>query len=563
MKNITTIQETNEAAVAVQDDPACQASPNGLPPQATLAETAIVPTVRKQSSLTFDGVELTDPVEMDNDQLADIVISGVKKFWRIVPYVITLKQRFRDGERDSKNRLKEPIKGCHSWLEFSTKKCDRTPEGIAKAISRHTPQLTDGDPTSPPKPRPAPPWSKTEDGTQIYTAVSALHKAVRDGDEAAAVYWIKQLYFADRKVWKQLHVFAVEDIGLGDLSVKQHMLELEKAAEKCKNDGRHSDLLHVINAVLICCRAKKSRAADNAILWLNENPTWKPADEKEIAALAETDAPQPVIPDKVFDQHTTEGRKKGRKGKAGLEHFKNEAAVLTNESDVAPWQPPVIDIVPAEPPTVTAAETAIAKVYIIRRKADGAIWMSGRLFITAKQWGNTFNPLSGALFESPDDSELKKVLRTEQRFCKKHQRPFDAANYELVEVKATFNLTPVAPTVQPEPPKPTKKRKATKQAAEPPKPKTKQAKNEKKMEAVIDELRRIDSILEVAPVDNEFGAYVDKSNYKLLDKQERLKKKLELLEKAVEAEESDDQPSKETEEKMQARLQTEYEAAPL
>lgn len=76
--------------------------------------------------------------------------------------------------------------------------------------------------------------------------------------------------------------------------------------------------------------------------------------------------------------------------------------------------------------------------------------------------------------------------------------------------------------------------------------KTKQSKNKNKLEAVIHELSRIDSILDAAPVDDEFGAYVDKSNYKLLDKQEKLKKKLELLEKAVDAEESDNGPTEET-----------------
>ena len=54
----------------------------------------------------------------DNDQLADLVIDGVKKFRRYIPLIIELKKRFDDGKRNSDNRLKEPIKGCHSWEEF-------------------------------------------------------------------------------------------------------------------------------------------------------------------------------------------------------------------------------------------------------------------------------------------------------------------------------------------------------------------------------------------------------------------------------------------------------------
>jgi hypothetical protein len=296
-----------------------------------------------------------------------------------------------------------------------------------------------------------PPWSaKTADETLIDEATSAIQKAVRDGDEAAAVYWIKQLYYADRKVWKKLNVIATEDIGVADLSVKHHILELEEAAEKCKNDSRHSDLLHVINAVLICCRAKKSRAADNAIIWMNENPTWKPADEKEIAALAETDAPQPVIPDKVYDMHTGKGRRLGR----GMEHFKKEAAVLTNESDVAPWQPPVINVTPVAQPTVTAT------FFVIRRKSDAKFYTHGDRYAdqvelaagkhAAEEWSVTL-------------VDLDKICH---------------GDHEIVEVEATYKLTPTTPTEPqptPEALKPTKKHKTKKQTAELPIPNAEQA----------------------------------------------------------------------------------------
>jgi hypothetical protein len=189
---------------------------------------------------------------------------------------------------------------------------------------------------------PLPPWrAKTPDGTQVNIAVSAAQKAVRDGDEQAGVYWIRQLYFTNAqglcriKVWKKLHIFAAEEIALGDLSVKTHLLELETAAGKCK-DERNSDLLHVIEGMMICCRAEKSRATDNAILWMNENPTYKPPISEEIKRLAE-DMTQPAIPDKVYDKHTVKGRQMGR----GDEHFKNVAAVLSNPSDVAPFAPTV------------------------------------------------------------------------------------------------------------------------------------------------------------------------------------------------------------------------------
>lgn len=153
-----------------------------------------------------------------------------------------------------------------------------------------------------------------------------------------------------------------------------------------------------------------------------------------------------MIPDKVFDQHTAEGRKKGRTGEAGLEHFKNEAAVLTNESDVAPWQPPIIGVTPIATPTVTAT------FYVIRRKSDGKFYAHGDRYANqvelaanehaAKEWSATLTDLDS--------------------ICH--------GDFEVVEVEATYNLTAVAPSEPPptpEGPKPTKKTKEAKPSMSP------------------------------------------------------------------------------------------------
>lgn len=184
--------------------------------------------------------------------------------------------------------------------------------------------------------------AKTVHNWDVDVAVSAAQKCVRDGDEGKGCYWIRELYWTnDQKlspinIWKKLFIFYGEEIGLADLSIKTHLLEFEQLAEKVK-DGRHSDLLYVINAMMLLCRAKKSRAADNAILWFEENPTYVPPTPEKIEYYATADLPTPVIPDKVYDKHTA----KGRKMKRGLDHFLKEAAVLTNESDIAPFQAPV------------------------------------------------------------------------------------------------------------------------------------------------------------------------------------------------------------------------------
>lgn len=272
-----------------------------------------------------------------NEELAQKVIDGVRLAKLTAEDSLELRDRF------AKLKKNEDILGyqrnqwekfCKEKLGMSAQTARRWIRETCKAIGRPTPgSKHDG---SKKRSRALPPWTaKTPDGTLVDVARSAAQKAVRDGDEQAGIYWIKQLYLADRKVWKALSIFAIEEIGIADLSVKTHVLELEKLAEACK-DERNSDLLHVITAMTICCRAKKCRAADDAAIWYNEHPTFTMPTPEEVKNLAKTDLPQPTIDDKVFDRHTTKGRKMGR----GMEHFKAEGAQLQNKSNVIPFVPP-------------------------------------------------------------------------------------------------------------------------------------------------------------------------------------------------------------------------------
>ncbi len=297
-----------------------------------------------------------EPSKLDasitNEELARQVIVGVRSARLTADELWELRERF------AKLKKNEDILGYHrnQWEKFcngklgmSAQTARRWIRETCKALGKPTPgskhngsanrTVKDADGnriTKDGKPFPPPPWSaKTPDGTPVDVARSAAQKAVRDGDEQAGIYWIKQLYLSDRKVWKALSIFAVEEIGIADLSVKTHVLELEKLAEACK-DERNSDLLHVITAMTICCRAKKCRAADDAAIWYNEHPTFTLPTPQEVTSLAKTDLPKPTVDDKVFDRHTTKGRKMGR----GMEHFKTEGAQLQNRSNVIPFVPP-------------------------------------------------------------------------------------------------------------------------------------------------------------------------------------------------------------------------------
>jgi len=204
------------------------------------------------------------------------------------------------------------------------------------SLATTVPTPTVPEPTPQPEKRQMPPWAqKTPDGTSVEEANSFFQKFIRRGDELAAGYWIRQLYYADRKVWKKLFILCSEDVGLADLSIDKHVLELEQIAEKCK-DERHSDLLMVMKATMLICRAEKSRAVDNAIIYYNQHPTWKPPTDAEIEHLAHGDLPRPEIPDAFYDMHTTAGRRMGR----GIDHFLAEGAMLSNESDVVGFVAP-------------------------------------------------------------------------------------------------------------------------------------------------------------------------------------------------------------------------------
>jgi hypothetical protein len=291
-----------------------------------------------QNDALATTVEPSKPdASITNEELAQRVIVGVRSAKLTAEDLLKLRERFsklKKAENILGYRLSQWEKFCDEKLGMSSQTARRWIRETCKAIGKPTPGTKhDGSKN---RTGALPPWSaKTPDGTPVDLARSAAQKAVRDGDEQAGIYWIKQLYLADRKVWKALSIFAVEEIGIADLSVKTHVLELEKLAETCK-DERNSDLLHIITAMTICCRAKKCRAADDAAIWYNEHPTYTMPTPQEVKNLANTNVPQPTIDDKVFDRHTTKGRKMGR----GMEHFKAEGAQLQNKSNVMPFVPP-------------------------------------------------------------------------------------------------------------------------------------------------------------------------------------------------------------------------------
>jgi hypothetical protein len=94
------------------------------------ASPAIVkPTVHEQSSQTVV------PINQAAEDLADDVIAGVKKISTILDKIVLLFEMFDEGERDSHNRLKVPIKGCYTKQEFCDRWLDRNIRTIQKTLA--------------------------------------------------------------------------------------------------------------------------------------------------------------------------------------------------------------------------------------------------------------------------------------------------------------------------------------------------------------------------------------------------------------------------------------------
>lgn len=110
---------------------------------------------------------LGDPAQMTTDALVTVVIDGVQKIRSLLPYIAALKSRFDDGQRDSANRLVNPINGCHSWRDFCVTHLDRAPQTIGRAFAPAKQPLV--------KPAPEPTDQPIAEYKSLIDAVPAVH----------------------------------------------------------------------------------------------------------------------------------------------------------------------------------------------------------------------------------------------------------------------------------------------------------------------------------------------------------------------------------------------------
>ncbi len=287
----------------------------------------------------FPNPEPIAPEKMDTETLTAFVKSNAKdlavRSESLKPYYLELRSRIPQKEWD---------KLCKTLFGRTRRAIDYWLAGGNPVSKRkgHKPQYA----------------SPTPDGHNNMEARSALQKEVRrclpdekilkklrkeikacneaddtipDGilqlHEQNAAYWVEQLYFAGGNIWKKIYTMMHEDIGLADKGVWDEIRKVEQDAKILK-DGVGGDLNAVHNALLLLCRSKKSRCADNIALFLRQNPTWRPrpVTEADIAAARKAAKVKREVPDYAKDMHTRDGKRRGR----DVEFFLKEGTKLGN-----------------------------------------------------------------------------------------------------------------------------------------------------------------------------------------------------------------------------------------
>lgn len=162
---------------------------------------------------------------------------------------------------------------------------------------------------------------KTPSGYDLRMVRSALQKSIRYGLEEKAIFWAQEMVLGGyvNYLVKTLAVILSEDIGWASpplYSAVQSNLVFLKAMLDKKEKFEFGP--SVSAAVLMMCRARKTRAADNA---------WQFILEKKKAGF------RLPIPDYARDEHNSEGRALGRSWKFWVRIgsvLKNKA----NESEI-------------------------------------------------------------------------------------------------------------------------------------------------------------------------------------------------------------------------------------
>jgi hypothetical protein len=173
---------------------------------------------------------------------------------------------------------------------------------------------------------------------------SVLQKAIRRGYEHAAIWALNEMYMGRRlgmfncNIWRSLTIIGLEDIGMAYRPLMAELRNLKWAQEltevPLKTGGVtvNADRLAFVQAVLLMCRCKKSRANNEAECYVKKDGGNNPPTQEELDAiynLPDLAKDDPEFFDDCEDRHTDEGIAKGR----GVKHFLDRGAILKNKAE--------------------------------------------------------------------------------------------------------------------------------------------------------------------------------------------------------------------------------------
>jgi replication-associated recombination protein RarA len=162
----------------------------------------------------------------------------------------------------------------------------------------------------------------TPGGYLCGEVASALQKAVRRGEERAALWWASELDLAGfgGYVFRRLRIMASEDVGLADPEAVLLVNALWTHWAEAKKTKHEAELpLFLAHAVIVLARAKKSGVALHATMLFWEG-------DRQVLRIE--------VPDEALDVHTARGREMGR----GRQHFLDEAGRLEGETLPDPYR---------------------------------------------------------------------------------------------------------------------------------------------------------------------------------------------------------------------------------
>lgn len=157
-------------------------------------------------------------------------------------------------------------------------------------------------------------FRRTANGHQVFEVISALQKSIRRGELDNALYWATDLYLSGMEgwLWKRLLIITSEDVGPGWPEGPAVIRALYETWKEYKSRPKAPSILFIHHAVILLCRAEKTRVVDHAAT---------------VHLLAHEDLRR-EIPDEAYDKHTARGMAMGR----GIDHFLDEASKVYPEA---------------------------------------------------------------------------------------------------------------------------------------------------------------------------------------------------------------------------------------